>query len=168
MLRLNVSGHGQTLEVHGIRGGFTAEGAKTVIPAEALAKVSMRLPAGMQPDEVFQWLERAAEAYLPTGHRVKLTNLHAGEGVVVNQENSYIQAASAALESVYGQAPVFMREGGSIPIAALFDSVLKVPVVLMGFGLPDDSLHAPNEKFSLGQFAKGMKTVAEFIGRITN
>ncbi len=155
-----------TLEVHGIRGGFTAEGAKTVIPAEALAKVSMRLPAGMEPGIVFEWLKKAVEEYTPAGHRMTITNLAGGEGVAVAQDNPYIKAASSSLEKVYGIPPVFMREGGSIPIAALFDKLLKVPVVLMGFGLPDDSAHAPNEKFSLDQFAKGMQTVAEFLGRI--
>ncbi len=155
-----------TLEVHGIRGGFTADGAKTVIPAEALAKVSMRLPATMSPERVFGWLQMAVEKYIPAGHKVSITNLAGGEGIAVALENQYIQAASQALENVYGVQPVFMREGGSIPVAALFDKLLEVPVVLMGFGLPDDGAHAPNEKFSLDQFAKGMKTVADFLGRI--
>ncbi len=155
-----------TLEVHGIRGGFTGEGAKTVIPAEALAKVSLRLPAGMKPEVVFGWLKKAVETHTPAGHTVKTTHLTGGEGVAVTQDNKYIQAASSALEYVYGKQPVFMREGGSIPIAALFDSILQVPVVLMGFGLPDDGAHAPNEKFSLKQYAKGMETVADFLGRI--
>lgn len=155
-----------TLEVHGIRGGFTGDGAKTVIPARALAKLSMRLPAHLDPNEVFGWLEKAVYMYLPTGHRAQLTNLHGGRGVSVNPDNSYIQAAAESLEAVYGKKPVFMREGGSIPIAALFDSVLAAPVVLMGFGLPGDGAHAPNEKFSLSQYQMGMKTVAEFLGRI--
>jgi acetylornithine deacetylase/succinyl-diaminopimelate desuccinylase-like protein len=155
-----------TLEVHGIRGGFTGQGAKTVIPAEAVAKVSLRLPASFLPKEVFGWLEKAVKNNMVAGHRVRLTNLHGGRGVSVNPENSYIRAAADALKAVYGKEPVFMREGGSIPIAALFDEILHAPVVLMGFGLPDDGAHAPNEKFSLGQYRHGMKTVAEFIGRI--
>lgn len=155
-----------TLELHGIRGGFTGEGAKTVIPAEALAKLSLRLPANLEPDEVFGWLKKAVARHMPAGHRVRLTNLHGGRGVSVNPDNSYIRAAADALAAVYGKEPVFMREGGSIPIAALFDSVLNAPVVLMGFGLPDDGAHAPNEKFSLSQYRLGMKTVAEFLGRI--
>ncbi len=155
-----------TLEVHGIRGGFTGQGAKTVIPAEAVAKVSLRLPASFKPNEVFGWLEKAVKNNMVAGHRVQLTNLHGGRGVSVNPENSYIRAAADALTTVYGKEPVFMREGGSIPIAALFDEVLHAPVVLMGFGLPDDGAHAPNEKFSLSQYRQGMKTVAEFLGRI--
>jgi acetylornithine deacetylase/succinyl-diaminopimelate desuccinylase-like protein len=104
---------------------------------------------------------------MPAGHSVRLTNLHAGKGFHINPDNHSLRAAADALEAVYGRTPVFMREGGSIPIASLFNAVLKAPVVLMGFGLPDDSIHAPNEKFSLNQFNKGMKTVAEFLGRLT-
>jgi acetylornithine deacetylase/succinyl-diaminopimelate desuccinylase-like protein len=155
-----------TLEVHGIRGGFIGEGAKTVIPAEAVAKVSMRLPAGMKSDLIFTDFENAVHEKMPVGYKVKVTNLHGGEGVSISPDNSFIQAASAAIESIYGKKPVFMREGGSIPIAALFDDVLGVPVVLMGFGLPDDGAHGPNEKFSLAQFKKGMRTVADYLGRL--
>ncbi len=157
-----------TLEVHGIRGGFTSEGAKTVIPASAVAKISLRLPANIDPNETFGWLEKAVHRHMPAGYSVQLTNLHAGKGFYVTPGNRFIQAAADALETVYGKTPVFMRDGGSIPIAALFDAVLHAPVVLMGFGLPDDTIHAPNEKFSLQQFSKGMKTVAEFLGRLAS
>jgi acetylornithine deacetylase/succinyl-diaminopimelate desuccinylase-like protein len=155
-----------TLEIHGIRGGFTGHGAKTVIPAEALAKVSLRLPAGLKPAEVFGWLEQAVGRHMPAGHRVEVRQVSGGEGLAVSPDNPFMQAAVAALEASYGVAPVFMREGGSIPVAALFDQVLKVPVVLMGFGLPDDGPHGPNEKISLTQFARGMATVADFLGRL--
>ena len=132
-----------------------------------MAKVSLRLPADLDPNKVFTWLEKAVHHNMPTGYRVQLTNLHAGKGFSIQSDNHYIRAAAEALESIYGTAPVFMREGGSIPIASLFNEILKAPVVLMGFGLPDDTIHAPNEKFSLEQFNKGMKTVAEFLGRLT-
>lgn len=155
-----------TLEVHGIRGGFTGEGAKTVIPAEALAKVSMRLPAGMQPDLVFQQFKQAVREKMPKGYMVEVRNLHSGCGVSISPENEFVKAAAAAIEATYKKRPVFMREGGSIPIAALFDTVLRLPVVLMGFGLPDDGAHGPNEKFSLAQFYKGIHTVADFLGRL--
>ena len=155
-----------TLEVHGIRGGFTGEGAKTVIPAAAEAKISLRLPPNFDPDEVFTWFEKAVIEKMPKGYQTKVINLHSGKGVHVDPENPYIQAASSALNSVYGTAPVCMRHGGSIPIAALFDEILQAPVILMGFGLPDDSIHAPNEKFSLQQLRKGMETVVEFLARI--
>ncbi|MFH0783966.1 MAG: dipeptidase [Pseudomonadota bacterium] len=155
-----------TLEVHGIRGGFAGEGAKTVIPAAATAKVSLRLPADLDPKEVFGWLDEAVQNFMPAGYRVHLTNLHGGKGLSVNPDNFFIRAAAEAIEATFGVIPVFLREGGSIPIAALFAEVLKVPIVLMGFGLPDDAIHAPNESFDLGQFRKGMKTVADFLGRI--
>ncbi len=153
-----------TLEIHGIRGGFTGEGGKTVIPAEALAKVSLRLPAGMNSDQVFDMFEKAVIDNMVDGYKVEVRKLHGGEGVSVSPDNSFIGAASIAIESIYGVKPVFMREGGSIPIAALFDSVLDIPVVLMGFGLPDDGAHGPNEKFSLAQFDKGITTVADYLG----
>ena len=167
----HVSVHGRlgirpTLEVHGIRGGFTGEGVKTVIPGEALAKVSLRLPAGLAPDQVFKQFEIAIQEKMPRGYKVKVRNLNSGEGVAVSPENRYISAAAEAITATYGVRPVFMREGGSIPITALFDSILGIPVVLMGFGLPDDGAHGPNEKFSLKQFYKGMETVAEFLGRV--
>ena len=155
-----------TFEVHGIRGGFTGEGAKTVIPATATAKVSLRLPAELDPDQVFGWLKNAVHQNMPGGHSVEVTKLHTGKGFAIHPENHYIRAAAQALEAVFGKAPVFMREGGSIPIASLFDTVLTAPVVLMGFGLPDDTIHAPNEKFSLSQYHQGMKTVADFLQRV--
>ncbi len=157
-----------TLEVHGIRGGFTGDGAKTVIPAAAVAKVSMRLPADLDPGEVFPWFKEAVLRHMPRGYQVKVTNLHGGKGLSVNPDSPYIRAAAESIELVFGTLPVYMREGGSIPIAALFAEILKVPIVLMGFGLPDDTVHAPNEKFSLLQFRRGMKTVADYLGRISN
>ena len=155
-----------TLEVHGIRGGFTGEGAKTVIPAEALAKVSLRLPAGMDPNQVFTVFAKAVRENLPAGYEVDVRNLHGGAGVSISPENRYVKNAADAIEKTYGRRPVFMREGGSIPIAALFDGNLGIPVVLMGFGLPDDGAHGPNEKFSLTQLYNGICTVADYLGRL--
>jgi acetylornithine deacetylase/succinyl-diaminopimelate desuccinylase-like protein len=155
-----------TLELHGISGGFTGAGSKTVIPARATAKVSLRLPAGLDPGVVFGWLEEAVHAKLPAGHRARVTKLHGGRGLYADPDSPAVRAAAEALTAVYGTAPVFVREGGSIPIAALFAEVLQTPVVLMGFALPDDSIHAPNERFSLRQFRLGMKTVANYLGRL--
>ncbi|MFZ2619651.1 MAG: dipeptidase [Alphaproteobacteria bacterium] len=152
-----------TLEIHGIKGGFVGEGAKTVIPCTLTAKVSLRLPAGISSNQAFKWFRTAVSKHLPQGYKATVTNLHGGEGVAISPNNPYMQLAASSMKEVYGKAPVFMREGGSIPIAALFDSILKVPVVLMGFGLPDDGLHAPNEKYSLAQLHKGMRTVARFL-----
>jgi acetylornithine deacetylase/succinyl-diaminopimelate desuccinylase-like protein len=106
------------------------------------------------------------KAYAPAGVEVTVRNIHGGEGVLVSTDSPAITAAMAALKETYDKEPVFIREGGSIPIAALFSQVLGVPVVLMGFGLPDDNLHAPNEKYSLDQFFKGIRTVASFLQKL--
>jgi acetylornithine deacetylase/succinyl-diaminopimelate desuccinylase-like protein len=155
-----------TLEVHGITGGFTGEGAKTVIPAWGKAKISLRLPADVRSEEAFTLFERQVQELAPAGVEVIVHEIHGGEGMLVAPDSSAMGAASAALTDVYGKEPVYLREGGSIPIAALFDSVLHAPVVLMGFGLPDDNLHSPNEKYSLSQFFKGLRTVAGFLQRL--
>ncbi len=155
-----------TLEVHGIAGGFTGEGAKTVIPAVARAKISMRLPPELKPDEVFPLFEQALKEAAPPDVTVTIRSIHGGDGVLVSPDSAPIQAAAAALKEVYGKDPIFTREGGSIPIAALFDEILHAPVVLMGFGLPDDNLHAPNEKYSLDQFFKGIRTVVRFLNKM--
>ncbi|GCE48361.1 acetylornithine deacetylase/succinyl-diaminopimelate desuccinylase-like protein [Thermosporothrix hazakensis] len=152
-----------TFEVHGIVGGFTGEGSKTVIPAVAKAKVSLRLPPDLKPDEVFELLQKAVKDVAPAGVDVTVHMGHGGDGLVVNPEAPIMQAAAEALKEVYGKEPIYTREGGSIPIAALFNSTLNVPVVLMGFALPDDNLHAPNEKYSIDQFFKGVRTVIRFL-----
>ena len=155
-----------TLEVHGIVGGFTGEGAKTVIHAEAKAKISLRLPPDVSSEEAFALFERRVHELAPPGVQITVRNIHGGESVLVPVDTAPVRAAAAALQEVYGREPVFLREGGSIPIAALFYTVLNVPVVMMGFGLPDDNLHAPNEKYSLSQFYKGIRTVASFLQRL--
>ncbi len=155
-----------TLEVHGIVGGFVGDGAKTVIPAIAKAKISMRLPPDLKSAEVFQLFERTVKEVAPAGVQVVVRNLHGGEGLLVTPDNPAMHAAADALQEVYGRAPVYIREGGSIPIAALFHEILGAPVVLMGFGLPDDNLHAPNEKYSLDQFYNGIQVVARFLQKM--
>ncbi|GAC1427237.1 MAG: dipeptidase [Ktedonobacteraceae bacterium] len=155
-----------TFEVHGIVGGFVGEGAKTVIPAVAKAKISLRLPADLKSTEIFTLFERAVKDVAPPDVTVTVRNIHGGEGILVTPDSPPIQAAMVALKEIYGKDPVFLREGGSIPIAALFYEILGAPVVLMGFGLPDDNLHAPNEKYSLDQFFKGMRTVARFLEKM--
>ncbi|MEO7000864.1 MAG: dipeptidase [Ktedonobacterales bacterium] len=155
-----------TLEVHGIRGGFVDEGAKTVIPAEATAKVSLRLPPEIAPDDVLPLLQaRVAELNDPqvTGVTMEVRPVHAGAGVLVPVDNIYMRAAERALEQEWGRPPVFEREGGSIPIGALFDSILHAPVVFMGTGLPDDNIHAPNEKFHLPNFYHGIRQAIRFL-----
>lgn len=152
-----------TLEVHGIAGGFTGEGAKTVIPAKARAKISLRFPVGLKSKEVFGLFEKAVKAAAPGGVEVTVRKIYSGEGVVVELDNPAMIAATAALKEIYGKEPLYLHDGGSLPVAALFSEVLLTPVVLMGFGLPDDHAHAPNEKLSLGQFSRGIRTVARFL-----
>ena len=155
-----------TLEVHGISGGFVGEGAKTVIPAVGKAKISLRLPPPLNPDEVFTLLEKRVKELAPPDVTVTVHDLHGGAPVLVDPDTPPMRAARAALSEVYGHEPVLLREGGSIPIAALFSDLLRAPVVLMGFGLPDDNLHAPNEKYSLTQFYRGIRSVASFLQKM--
>lgn len=155
-----------TLEVHGISGGFVGEGAKTVIPAVGTAKISLRLPPDLKSSEVFALFEKRVKELAPRDVEVIVHNLHGGEAVLVEPDSAPMRAAVEALEETYGKPPVMIREGGSIPVAALFYEILHAPVVLMGFGLPDDNLHAPNEKYSLSQFYKGLRTVASFLQKL--
>ena len=141
-----------TLEVHGIIGGFVGEGAKTVIPAAATAKVSLRLPPELDPQEVLGMLKKRVAELCPPGVKMMVKDVHGGRGVLVPLDSVYMRAAEQALEQEWGRKPVFEREGGSIPIGALFDSELHVPVIFMGTGLPDDHIHAPNEKYHLPNF----------------
>ncbi|MEO7142153.1 MAG: dipeptidase [Bryobacteraceae bacterium] len=155
-----------TLEVHGIRGGFTGEGAKTVIPARAVAKISTRLVADQRPDEALEQLQRAVAAATPRGVTAGFRLIHAAPPSLVNPDNIFIRTAAEALRDVFGRKTVYIRSGGSIPIAGLFDQKLGIPSVMMGFGLPDDNLHAPNEKFHLPNFFRGIEAVAHYLERL--
>lgn len=157
-----------TLEVHGIRGGFIDEGAKTVIPAEAVAKVSLRLPPELAPKDVLALLQRRVAELCPPGVTMTVREIHSGDGVSVPLDSVFIRAAEQALEQEWGRAPVFEREGGSIPIAALFDQILRTPVVLMGTGLPDDNMHAPNEKYHLPNFYHNIRQAVRFLDILGN
>lgn len=155
-----------TLEVHGMPGGFTGTGAKTVIPARAQAKVSMRLVPNQDPEDILQRFEAFVKKNTPKGIETKVKVWSKGPACVVGTGNKYIQAATEALHDVFRKPTVFIRSGGSIPIVTDFQDVLKIPSVMMGFGLPDDNLHAPNEKYSLSQFYKGIRTVASFLQKL--
>ena len=160
-----------TLDVHGIRGGFTGEGAKTVIPARATAKVSLRLVPGMTPDDTFRSLQAYVASLLdgadgPKGVTAEVRLIHSGEPIVVSTDNSYVRAATEAMREVWGRETVFVRGGGSIPIVGDFVRELAMPTVLMGFGLPDDNLHAPNEKFHLANFHRGIASIIGFLCRV--
>jgi len=152
-----------TLDVHGIPGGFVGAGAKTVIPAKALAKVSMRLVPGMTPAKSFAIYKAYVEKIAPAGVEVEVRLIHSGDPCLVRVDNPYIQAATRALREVWGKDTVFIRSGGSIPIVGDFDRHLGMPSVMMGFGLPDDNIHAPNEKFHLKNFELGIESVVRFL-----
>ena len=152
-----------TLDVHGIPGGFTGAGAKTVIPARAVAKVSMRLVPGMTPAKAFAQYKNYVEGIAPRGVEVDVRLIHAGDACLVRVDNPYIQAATRALEEVWGMKTVFIRSGGSIPIVGDFDRHLGLPSVMMGFGLPDDNIHAPNEKFHVRNFEQGIESIIRFM-----
>jgi len=145
-----------TLDVNGLLSGFTGEGAKTVIPAVAMAKVSMRLVPNQHPDKIAELFEAHVKKIAPKSVDLKVTRLHGAMPWMTDFDNVYVQAAGRALEKGFGKRPVFTREGGSIPVVADFQAALGVPVVLFGFGLPDDNLHAPNEKFNLDNFFNGV------------
>ena len=155
-----------TLEVHGMPGGFTGVGAKTVIPAKALAKVSMRLVPDMTPAETFAQLKSFVEAVTPKGVTVEVRMIHSGDPFVISTDNPFIGAATAAMRTVFGKETVFVRGGGSIPIIGDFIRVLKMPVLVMGFGLPDDNLHAPNEKFHLANFHRGIESIVLWLAAL--
>jgi len=152
-----------TLEVHGIRGGFTGEGAKTVIPAVGTAKISMRLVPEMDPKEVIRQFSNYVKKLTPKGIQTKVRVISSAPASVVSTENKFIEAGAKAMEEVFKKKTVYMRSGGSIPIAGLFGIHLKAAVVMMGFGLPDDNLHAPNEKFHLPNFYRGIQAVGRYL-----
>ena len=152
-----------TFEVHGIAGGFTAAGAKTVIPAKATAKVSFRLVPQQNPDRVVEIFRDWVRAHTPKGIQTKVRVLSASPGLVVNPDHPAIRVAAQAFAEVFGKETVFIRSGGSIPIVGDFATHLGIPTVLMGFGLPDDGLHSPNEKYKLQNYYLGILTVAHFL-----
>jgi acetylornithine deacetylase/succinyl-diaminopimelate desuccinylase-like protein len=152
-----------TLEVHGMPGGFVGVGAKTVIPAKAAAKVSMRLVPDQRPQEIWRLYTSYVKKLVPKGIEVKFKQWSIAEPIVVKTDNKYIRAASAAMKEIFHKDTVFIRSGGSIPIVADFEKSLKIPSVMMGFGLPDDNLHAPNEKFHIPNFHRGIESIIRFF-----
>jgi acetylornithine deacetylase/succinyl-diaminopimelate desuccinylase-like protein len=155
-----------TLEVHGMPGGFVATGAKTVIPAKASAKVSMRLVPNQDPDDILKRYTNYVKKLTPKGIETSITVHSKGPACVVATNNHYIKAATEAMHDVFKKNTVFIRSGGSIPIVSDFQNVLKTPSVMMGFGLPDDNLHAPNEKFHIPNFYRGIESIIRFFEKL--
>jgi acetylornithine deacetylase/succinyl-diaminopimelate desuccinylase-like protein len=152
-----------TLEVHGIAGGFTAAGAKTVIPARATAKVSIRLVPKQDPEKIVAAYKSFVRQNTPAGIETEVRVLSASPAIVVNPDHSAIDVAARAFSDILGRETVFIRSGGSIPIVGDFATHLGIPTILMGFGLPDDGLHSPNEKYKLSNYYAGIMTIAHFL-----
>jgi acetylornithine deacetylase/succinyl-diaminopimelate desuccinylase-like protein len=151
-----------TLDVNGIWGGYTGEGAKTVLPSKASAKISMRLVPGQGSDEVAELFTKHFKSIAPDYVTVKVTALHGGEPVVTPTDSVAYKAAAKAIGTSFGKEPILTRGGGSIPIVALFESVLGLKTVLLGFGLDNDNIHSPNEKYDVYNYFKGIETIPYF------
>ncbi|MBM3786133.1 MAG: dipeptidase [Acidobacteria bacterium] len=154
-----------TLEVHGIGGGFTGAGSKTVIPAKALAKVSVRLVPNQDPESIVAAIKQWVADNSPKGVQTEVRVLGASPGLLVNPDHPAIAVAAEVFAESLGRKTVFVRGGGSIPIVGEFAQQLGIPTVLMGFGLPDDGLHSPNEKYKLANYYQGISTIAHFLSR---
>lgn len=156
-----------TLDCNGIWGGYQGQGAKTVLPSVAGAKISMRLVPNQDPDKVAALFEKYIMKIAPKSVKVKVTALHGGKPSVTAIDTPAIKAAVKALKDAFGVDPVFFKEGGSIPIVNEFNEILNADAILLGFGLPDDNIHSPNEKFDLGNFYKGISTVAYYYDELS-
>ncbi|HLA64057.1 MAG TPA: dipeptidase [Rhodothermales bacterium] len=152
-----------TLDVNGMWGGYTGQGAKTVLPAKATAKISCRLVPDQTPDDITERLRRHFEQHTPETMTLTFTNLHGGHGAIVDITAPAMQAAKEAMRGVFGMDPYFTREGGSIPVVAAFKRLLGLDTVLMGFGLDSDAIHSPNEKFGLDRFHQGIEASVRFL-----
>jgi len=149
-----------TLDVNGMWSGYTGEGSKTVLPSFAAAKVSMRLVPDQDPKTIFAAFEKHVRALAPPSVKVTVKDLHGGRPWITSPEHPMLQAAVRALARAWTKKPALIREGGSIPVMATFQHTHNLPCILMGFGLHDDQVHAPNEKFSLTSFHGGTKSCA--------
>ncbi|MGB0431728.1 MAG: dipeptidase [Bacteroidia bacterium] len=152
-----------TLDVNGIWGGYIGEGAKTVLPSKASAKISMRLVPNQNSEKISKLFEDHFKSIAPDSVKVKVTPHHGGEPVVVPVDMVEYQAASKAYETTFGKTPIPVRSGGSIPIVALFEDVLGLKSIMMGFGLDSDAIHSPNESYGVENFLKGIETIPLFF-----
>ena len=150
------------MDVNGIWGGYIGEGAKTVLPAKANAKISMRLVPDQDPDEITELFARHFESLSPSSVKVTVTPHHGGDPAMVSTQNPGYIAAANAMEESFGKKPIPTRSGGSIPIVALFQKVLGINTILMGFGLNSDAIHSPNEHYGIFNYFKGIETIPRF------
>ena len=151
-----------TFEINGIWGGYIGEGAKTVLPSKAHAKVSMRLVPNQSSAKISALFQKHFESIAPAGIRVKVKPHHGGEAVVTPTDTVEYKAASLAYEETFGLSPIPMRDGGSVPCVAMFEKELGIKTLLMGFGLHSDAIHSPNEHYGLFNFYKGIETIPQF------
>jgi acetylornithine deacetylase/succinyl-diaminopimelate desuccinylase-like protein len=156
-----------TLEVNGLLSGFTGEGAKTVLPAVAMAKISMRLVPNQDPNKIADLFQAYVEKLAPKTVQTKVTRMHGGKPWMTSYQNPYVQAAGRAIEKGFGRQPIFTREGGSIPVVSTFQEELGLPSVLFGVGLPDENAHAPNEKLDVANFHNGIISSAYLYDEIS-
>jgi len=156
-----------TLDVNGIWGGYTGEGAKTVIASKAFAKISMRLVPNQKSEKITTLFQKHFETIAPKGVKVKVTPHHGGEAYVSPIEEKGYLAASKAMTDTFGKIPIPIRSGGSIPIVALFEKELQLKSILMGFGLDSDAIHSPNEHYGIFNFFKGIETIPLFFKHFT-
>lgn len=152
-----------TLELNGVYGGFQGEGTKTVIPKEAHAKITCRLVGDQDPQDVLDKIEAHLQAQLLPGAKLEVKQLERARAFTIDPSDPMLQKAADAYEKVYGTRALFTKDGGSIPIVETLSRVLKAPAVMMGFGLPNENLHAPNEHFHLENFDKGLLTIVEYL-----
>ncbi len=157
-----------TIDCNGIWGGFTGEGAKTVLPSKAYAKISMRLVPNQQPNEIEKLFTEYVRKIAPKSVKIKVKGLHHGNWAITPIDSKWIKAAFSAMKQGFGKEPVFIREGGSIPIVVTFQEILKAPTVLLGFGLPDENAHSPDEHLNLNNFQKGIITTSIFYNELAN
>lgn len=157
-----------TLEINGVFGGFSGEGIKTVLPAEAGAKITCRLVPDQDPNEIVALLKAHIEKHKPKGVEVTVSEFDKGAPFLTPFDHPLIQAAGRSYERIYNVPTAFTRGGGSIPIVAAFDEILSLPVVLMGFGLNSENFHAPNEHFHLENFDKGLRVLGDYLHEVSN
>jgi acetylornithine deacetylase/succinyl-diaminopimelate desuccinylase-like protein len=154
--------------VNGLLSGFTGEGAKTVLPAVAMAKVSMRLVPNQDPNKIADLFEDYVRKIAPKTVELKFTRMQGGKPWMASPDHPFMQAAGRAIERGFGRKPVFTREGGSIPVVSTFQEMLGLPSVLFGVGLPDENAHAPNEKLDVGNFHNGIIASAYLYDEISH
>ncbi|WHX50391.1 dipeptidase [Paenibacillus woosongensis] len=152
-----------TLELNGVYGGFQGEGSKTVIPKEAHAKITCRLVGNQDPQDILDKIEAHLKQHVQPGAKLNIVQVEKARAFTINPANPMLQKAADAYERVYGTRALFTHDGGSIPIVETLSRVLNAPAVMMGFGLPDENLHAPNEHFNLENFDKGLQTIVDYL-----